>query len=254
MFPTYNKKIAKRAEFIIEIAQRMAEKIDAEFDTLSASCAVEDIRLNFAGYEEPGYTTPEHGIVATGNWNSFRVWDGKANKYQEKVYYLRKRVGDLFEKMGIPCEWSDEWTECSECYALIRTSPDCYSWLPSYISGEYGYTCHTCVLKDPESYLKELEDSESNAITLDIDPCDHGYNLIDDSFETGWHPGQTDDPKKVAKELRDKGVSRFLFKITGQGQFDTKWAVYVHQEEVELLEEKKDISADDDSNEEHLDG
>jgi hypothetical protein len=240
-----DKKIAKRAEFILEIAKGMAAKIDQETGGYSASNAIEDIRLNFAGYEEPGYTTPEHGVIATGNWNNFRVWDSKTKAYQLNECYLRKRVGDLFEKMGIPCEWSDEWTECSECYALIRTSPDCYSWLPSFLSGEDGHTCHTCVLKDPEAYLKELEDNESSAITLDIDPCDHGYELIDDSFETGWHPGQNDDPKKVAKELRDKGVSRFLFKITDKGQFDTRWAVYVHEDEVDLLEEKEEEPEDE---------
>jgi hypothetical protein len=47
---------------------------------------------------------------------------------------------------------------------------------------------------------------------------------------------RNDDPHKVAKELRAKGISRFLFNIDDVGQFDSHWSVYVHEDEKHLLE------------------
>jgi hypothetical protein len=43
-------------------------------------------------------------------------------------------------------------------------------------------------------------------------------------------------PAQVAKELRAKGISRFLFNIDDVGQFDSHWSVYVHEDEKHLLE------------------
>jgi hypothetical protein len=50
-------------------------------------------------------------------------------------------------------------------------------------------------------------------VTIDnIDPEDYGYVKYNgDNYESGWHPGQTDNPRIIAKELSDRGVSRFLF-------------------------------------------
>ena len=83
-------------------------------------------------------------------------------------------------------------------------------------------------------------------MTFDVDPCDHGYKDTGVEYETGWHPGQTDDPEKIAKELRAKGVSRFLFKIDATGQFDTRWSVYVHEDEFELLSESAEEIEEED--------
>jgi hypothetical protein len=246
-------KIARRAEWILEIARGMAEKLDKQHKSYNASNRIEEIRLNYAGYEEPGYSTPEHGVVAVGDWNSFSIWDSNQGTYLLHKCYLASRVQKLFEKLGIPCEWSDEWAECGECYSLIRTKANSYGWLPSYVQGDGDITCHTCIEKDPEAYLLSLEDNPDTAITLDVDPCDYGYKQVGEEYETGWHPGQDDDPKDVAKELRAKDITRFVFKITETGQFDSRWAVYVHESEFGLLGDDESVESEEsDDNEDDV--
>jgi hypothetical protein len=169
-----------------------------------------------AEYAEPGYTNPESGILFA-NWNA-----------------CSRRVMDLLEQAGYECEWEDEWTTCGECGKALRTSPDSYSWLPSYVDYECEYICHDCI--DPESYLESIEDNPRKAVTPDIDPTEYGYILLDDSFENGFHPGQNDDPAKISKELHAKGYKRLLFKIDGKGQFDISFSVY-HKPEGEEEEE-----------------
>mgnify|MGYP001561251471 CR=1 FL=1 len=65
-------------------------------------------------YAERGYTQPARCILFA-NWN-----------------VLPSAAGDLLEKLGYACEWSDEWTTCSDCQRALRTSPDGYDWRPYF--------------------------------------------------------------------------------------------------------------------------
>jgi hypothetical protein len=231
--------VAKRAHRVLEIAAEMARKLDGP-GKWRVQNRIEEIQLHFDGYAEPGYTDPECGIVATGNWNKIDDYNKETNKH-DLVSDLPGRIFDIFEKMGIEGEWSDEWSECTECNKLVRTSPDSYSWQRSYWfpedSGEI--ICRECVKNDPEEYLRAHEGCTTSCITIDeIDPADHDYVKVnEDSYESGWHPGQTDDPKTVAAWLHNQGVKRFLFRLDSVGQFDSRWSVYVHKDEDEYLKE-----------------
>lgn len=226
-----NQKIRDRAIRVLEIAKGMAEKIDRETGTYSASNDLEGIQLHFAGYAEPGYYS-ETGIVASGSWNG----------------ELTSRLEKIFETMGIDVIWSESWEPCSDCYALVRTQPDHYGWLPAYMWIDGEYVCCDCVAKHADDFLQKLEDNPDNALTLrNVDPCEHGYRKLDEVYENGFHTGQTDDPRNIAKELRDKGISRFLFRITESGQFDIRFVVYVHEDECELLSKTEENEADKES-------
>ena len=159
-----------------------------------------------AEYAEPGYTNPKAAILFA-NWNQ-----------------CSKRVCALLEAAGYELEWEDEWTTCSDCGKALRTSPDSYSWLPSYVELDCGLLCNDCV--DPESYLESIEDNPRKAITTGVDPADYGYVLLDDSFENGFHPGRDDDPAKISKELHAKGYEHLIFRIDGKGQFDISFSVW----------------------------
>jgi hypothetical protein len=226
------RNIARRAERILDIAKNMAQGLGCSVEN-----RIEEIRLHYDGYAEPGYSS-ESGLVATGNWNNVDV-DNHLTHTHKVVSNLPNRIFSMFEKMGIECEWSDEWTACSSCGMLVRTSPDSYEWTRSYYFYESSgdIACIECLLEDTDSYLAELEDNPDTANTMScIDPADHGYIKVnEDSYETGWHPWQNDSRAKVAKELRAKGISRFLFNIDSVGQFDSQWSVYVHSEEEHLL-------------------
>lgn len=162
------RNIAKRAGRILKIAKHMAASMSWQVWS-----AIEEIRLHSEGYAEPGYDS-ESDLIATGNWNSIRSYDA-STKLTTTISDLPQRICNLFEKMGIECEWSDEWFDCS-CGKLVRSQGDSYSWTPSFAYYDDEITCIDCLLEDPEGYLSELEGNSEIANTInDINPLDHGY-------------------------------------------------------------------------------
>ena len=229
-----SSNVGKRVNRIMDIAARMAEK----FPGWEVSSRIEEIRIHADGYAEPGYTDPECGLIATGNWNKVDTYN-RDKKEREVISDLPARISALFEKMGVEIEWSDEWSECGGCNKLVRTSPDSYGWQPSFKVGDGDLFCHECLKEDPEAHLLSLENDEFHCNTISsINPAEHGYVKLSEG-ETGLHPGQNDDPRKVARILRGQGKTRFLFNMDDVGQFDTKWSCWVKVEEEEC---------DDDSN------
>lgn len=169
-------------------------------------------RMNYAAdYAEPGYHSPEKGILFA-NWN-----------------YFPRGITDLLERMGYEIEWSDEWSTCSDCGKAVRTSADSYSWQPSYfIMNECEIYCKDCA--DIPAYLEGLENDPSRALNDHIDPADYGYVEIEDKFEHGWYPGQNDDPKKIFEKY-SKEYSRLLFCIDRVSQFDLRFSIWYFPED-----------------------
>jgi hypothetical protein len=192
---------------------------------------VEDIRL-YSGYAEPGYTDPKSGVIALGNWNS--VSEYRAGKFVT-VDDTPARVASLLEKLGVELEWEDEWAACQECGRISRISPDSYRWQRSGVEDEGGTVCGECLAGDPADYLAGLEGNPDRCNTIAaIDPADHGYVLVRDGFEHGFHPGQDASPRLIAEAL-ERYLTRFLFNLDGTGQFDLSFSVYVHESEEHLL-------------------
>lgn len=190
----------------------------------------------YEGYAD-GRDAPK-GIVAA-NWNDA---DCYYKETQARVTYperLQSRLCAIFKKLGVEIEWSDTVTGCSDCGKCIQTEPDCYSWQPGFIVGDGEIFCSECAEDDAETLLEDAEGGTWN--NASIDPADHGYVALPESYETGWHPGQNDDPRKVLAALRAKGINRALVVIEDVGQFDSKWRVYVHESE-ELEEESEGVS------------
>lgn len=198
---------------------------------------VQDIQLNYEGYSEPGYRTPESGIIATGNWNDVTKY---VNGNRITISDYPSRIASLFEKLGVEIEWSDEWTTCGSCSKLVRTSADSYGWQPSYVMYDGELECAECIAEHPEDHLESLEGNTNSCNTISsIDPTDHGYvKFNEDSYESGWY-GVNDDPKKIAEILRAKGISRFLFQLDENQQFCSRFSVYVHSSETHLLNPPK---------------
>jgi hypothetical protein len=168
-----------------------------------------------SGCSEPGY---DDKPVIMANWNN-----------------ITAEVYDKLESMGYSCEWEDEWVECSSCYKAFRTSPDSYGWEMCGIIGDGEAICGDCLKDDPAEYLESIENQPKRALTCSlyrvIDPCDHGYKLINDELANDWNGGN-DDPVKILTDLQDKTPGgRFLFVITSQGQFGVEFAVYQKIEE-----------------------
>lgn len=179
-------------------------------------------QFSFASdYAEPGYDTPDKGIIF-GNWNPVCGFDKpKADQKRDPVSKLAR----VLEHVGCELEWEDEWTTCGDCGKAVRTSPDCYSWTPYYrIVNECELVCLDCL--DPESYLEEIEDDPAKACPPEWNPEQYGYVKHNGDFETGFHPGQNDDPKAILKAMHAAGLSRVVFRIADKGQFDIRWQAY----------------------------
>jgi hypothetical protein len=158
------------------------------------------------GYAEPGYSDPKKAVLFF-NWNE-----------------VGRRTFDLLEQYGFECEWEDEWTTCGGCGKALRTSPDSYSWQPSYFELNGELTCIECT--DIEAYLETLENNPRRAVNDHINPADYGYIKLEGDFENGWHPGQNDDPKEIFKRLQAAGHKRLLFNIDSVSQFYITFEVY----------------------------
>jgi hypothetical protein len=179
-------------------------------------------------YVEPGYSTPDRGILF-GNWNTKQAYvQGKGYVGAEDT--RPKRFAAIAEYAGYALEWSDEWSTCEDCGKAFRTSPDSYSWLPAYVTiGDCSYVCHECV--DWADYVEsELLNEVDKADTNDIDLASMGFTKWNDErFESGFHPGQTDKPRDIVKRL--PSGHDYVFQIDGKGQFDISFSVWIRKQE-----------------------
>lgn len=50
---------------------------------------------------------------------------------------------------------------------------------------------------------------------VEIVPAD----LINGDYESGFHAGQTDDPKKIARQAFDNGAQKVVFRMKESSQF-----------------------------------
>ena len=181
----------------------------SDTDVETRACQIEYINWS-PEYAEPGYDTPTKGVLF-GNWN----------------YFAPKAV-ELLEKYGYAIEWEDEWSTCSDCGKAFRTSPNSYSWQPSYFELDGELLCKDCV--DMEAYLESLEDKPTHAVTGHIDLYEYGYIQLEGDFENGFHPGQNDNPREIYKRLHAEGHKRLLFNVDSVGQFDVLFSIWKKKE------------------------
>ena len=175
--------------------------------------ATDASEINWAPhYCEPGYTNPENAVVFA-NWNRFPT-----------------RLTDILERMGCGIEWEDEWDTCDECMGAIRTSPDSYSWLQSYVQYDDGdRVCLECM--DWPDYLRSIEDNSGKAAPTSVNPAEYGYVRLSESGEyaSGFHTGQNDDPREILAKAHAAGLSHVLFRLTGKGQFDISFETWIRE-------------------------
>jgi hypothetical protein len=181
-----NRKISKACEYL-------AEKHYAEFAP---------------AYGEPGYSDPELGIILA-DWNN-----------------IPRGLADWLEKCGYSLEWSDEWTIHGD--KAYRTEPDCYLWECQLIlsdDGEWigpdeGASCaiDECSMTDKGHPARLLPPWVSPA-----DLTDEGFTVFRPDQETGFHPGQTDNPADCARAAFEQGADSVVFRRTEQSQFYVRW-------------------------------
>jgi hypothetical protein len=221
---------------LLEAWERIPQQNASEADRRKSSFANE---IQWFGEYADGSDAPK-GIVAA-DWNDADYYDPETKTRVTYPERLQSRLGRVFEKLGVEIEWSDMISSCGGCGKCIRTEPDSYGWRPDFIVTDGDILCSECAEDDAETLLEEAEGGTWNNET--IDPAQHGYVALPEEYETGWHPGQTDDPRKVLRALEAKGITRALVVIKDVGQFDSKWIIMVHESEAPETEEKTEENA-----------
>lgn len=187
------------------------------------------------GIAEPGYWG-EGPVWILGNWNPKRFRQHEGEPAITEWEMIPTRLAEIFERIGVFTGWLDEWARCDDCLRIFRIEPNSYSWKKfGLVTEEGSVLCGDCVTYD------NIEPSYVNnpdlAITFDIDLSEEGYEPFNGRFESGWHPGQNDNPKEILERALtywEEGI----FKIDSTGQFDISFSLWVRNSKEEETEEE----------------
>jgi hypothetical protein len=184
------------------------------FSTMGALrgiCEINNRELDYCShYGEPGYTEPATGILFA-NWND-----------------VSKRLQDRLSAQGYELEWSDEWYIDYDHSKAYRTSPDSYGWESQLMFSE-GAGDYLTPDDNASEWIAECENNPRTALPSWIDAADleaAGYERANEIYESGFFPGQNDEPEKIAVKLESAG-KEYVFQITHVQQFDIRFHVWI---------------------------
>lgn len=170
-------------------------------------------------YGEPGYTAGENGILFD-NWNELRKSHPLFMRWLEENYSI---------------EWCDEWYIDYEHGAKAwRTCADSYSWI-CQIKFCDGYVLTPD--DDIDEWIDECKNDEISVLPDWITPYDlaeRGFNIFNGIYESGFNPGQNDNPKDVIEAIESTYGSLaydVVFRIESTGQFDVHFQAFIRETE-----------------------
>lgn len=138
------------------------------------------------------------------------------------------------ELLGVEVVFSDEYTTCSDCHHVIRTSPDSYHWQPNFYVGDGFIVCSEC-FNDDEYYQEEyLEDKINNpkqavnGLMTEEQIEELGFKKLDNEYERGLY-NINDNPETIYKAL-SKDFEEVLFYINNVEQFRINFIAFVRGE------------------------
>jgi len=214
-------------------ARSMIQRISERGD-----CERGDCEFDWApGYASDCCDEPAEGILFA-NWNPKQFGDVLTRIGVPNYIPRRTRIESEFShllslielaELDFGIEWSDEWCTCDDCQRAFRISPDCYSWTPNsfvwYESGEHK--CQECAEADPEEMEAELMNTPTRADSFGFNWGVLGWFKLRESFESGLHLGQNDNPESLLARINKVGKCDVLFQIESKGQFDVQWCAWV---------------------------
>ncbi|MFA5049244.1 MAG: hypothetical protein WC516_09535 [Patescibacteria group bacterium] len=160
-----------------------------------------------------------------------------ANWNKKKLSRILNWGESYFEGL-IQFDWDDEWTMCGECYKAVRTVPTHYGWTPSYMwASDCDVICHNHYEDYKDDIIEYYKNETNKAVNRDFFPILEKNGFVCYSpdeycqkFETGFHPHQTDNPRKVVKDIEENLPGwDYIFKIDSVGQFDISWSVFLRK-------------------------
>lgn len=186
----------------MEITWEILEALDNKYDLYLDYCE---------NYGEPGYCL-ESGTKALllADWNN-----------------VPKHVFNALKKQ-YTLDWYDEYIIDYNNSLAYRTSPDSYSWTPSYVILDGEFLFPTDIEGNAEAYLELFENDSSLIWIFDTDYLtDNGFEQVNSEyFESGWY-GREDNPTDILdKLLKDYPNGKFIFCNLENSQFATRFDVY----------------------------
>lgn len=190
-------------------------------------------------YGEPGYRA-DAGVILGYYWcHCEHGPEGTDDTGRGKLHALDYHYPRLFaalEDQGWELEWSDEWIvdhNASKCY---RTQANSYSWQSSILwtDGEF-------LTPDDgiDAWVDEVVDNPDRCLSSHVWSVGdlRGAGFVpwpddDETYESGWHPGQTDDPRDITARIREErgeGVE-IVFYLNGVGQFDIRFTAWIRED------------------------
>lgn len=148
-------------------------------------------------------------------------------------YYIPESFqpyNEILESLLGETGFNDEYDHCSNCYKIIRTSPDSYSWSPDYILSDDGLYCLDCV--DTEETLEELKNTKKPLPEEIQSRGDHEgliIELSDIKYSNGFHSGMDDSPDIILRTFKRAKID--LWFTVSPSQFYTDFYVNVRPED-----------------------
>lgn len=196
------------------------------------------------GYAEPGYGDNE-SVIVLGDWNPRYVPGAGIETSRDRwtstnpEVTLPVRLARSLERVGADIQWCDEWTSCQGCFKAVRTEQDSYSWKPSYAWNADELLCHNCLIEAGIDGLTEYVNEPTKCITWCEPSHVESLGFIkwepgnEHTYESGWHPGQTDDPAAIygaiteTYEREGESAPSVIFFLDESSQFYIRFSAYV---------------------------
>ena len=138
----------------------------------------------------------------------------------------------LLDSSGYALYFDDEVIICGQG-KVWETTPTHYGWEPKFMVTQDGeiitlddapsHWIDECILTD---FMHEMVALPSFISQEEIEAEGFVKFNTEQTYENGFHPGQTDDPKKITQTLLED-YNEVLFQIARVGQFDVQFDVWV---------------------------
>lgn len=139
------------------------------------------------------------------------------------------RIFQQMEEQGVEMHFYDEWTVVDD--KAYRTAADSYTWQSSILFTEWGDVLTPDDGIEPWiDYVKN--DPDRCLTTWSADDLPPEWEKWNGRFESGWHPGQTDDPKKITDDIQaEHPGADILFLLDENSQFYVGFSAWFRKEE-----------------------
>src|SRR5690606_1381543 len=116
----------------MKMTTQTTENFDKVYDYIRENHIWDDIYMDIADDHE------ENTYIIMDSWDDVN----KLSDIVREVLDIQDEKFYLDDVLGVEVVFSDEYTTCSDCHSVIRTSPDSYSWQPDFMVGDGFIACN----------------------------------------------------------------------------------------------------------------